>query len=257
MKKLLNPNCSEVIARLPVKNITEGKNLLKSIGLDVIRFDPYLHMHILSPKGKEEKYNMIADPDNPNMPDFEHRSTFYLGKSDYNGEEGIYVQGHQHCQRQLYATIKKIQDKLGIDFYGHDGGGAFKELFEEWLKGGKVIDDYQKPLYDKIRKILEDEKIKNVVTNVFEVVDCVENKKHTAKEKYILLKKAYKEYLEQNKEELIKEKKEDERYKNIVKDATDQQIFEQITNQAMIFYLDPMFNILENKKLRERVLNNF
>jgi hypothetical protein len=251
--KILNPNCSEVIARLPVKNMIEAKKLIRSIGLDILRIDPYINMHIFLPDGKEEKRNMITDPDNPNLPDFKYRSTLYLGKDDYEEGEGIYVEGHQHCQKQLYPTIKKIQDKLGVEFYGYDGGYKFEECFEGWLNEGNAVEDYQKPLYDKIRKILEDEKIKNITKNVFEVVDCVENKKHSTREKYLLLKKAYRRYLEENKEELIKEKKEDERY--IMQKVTDDQILKQLVDYAMFAHLDVMFDILDNKKLRERVFN--
>jgi len=35
-KGLLNPNCSEIIARLPVNTLPEGKKLLKSVGLEII-----------------------------------------------------------------------------------------------------------------------------------------------------------------------------------------------------------------------------
>jgi hypothetical protein len=251
--KILNPNCSEVIARLPVKNMVEGKKLLKSIGLDTLRLYPYLNINISLTNGKEVKRNMILDPDNPNLPDYEHRSTLFMEKADYEEGKGIYVQGYQHCQIQLYPTIKKIQDELGIEFYGYSGGYDFEECFEGWLNEGAIVEDYQKPLYDKIRKILEDEKIKNITKNVFEVVDCVENKKHSTREKYLLLKKAYRRYLEENKEELIKEKKEDERY--IMQKVTDDQILKQLVDYAMFAHLDVMFDILDNKKLRERVFN--
>lgn len=251
MKKLLNPNCSEVIARLPVKNITEGKNLLKSIGLDILRMDPYLNMHILLPNGKEEEYNMITDPDNPNLPDFEHHSTFYLKRTDYDGNEGIYIQGHQHSQIQLYPTIKKIQDKLGIDFYGYDGGGDFEEIFESWLNEGAKNEDFQIAFKKEIIKLRESKIIKETAQNIFEVVDCVENKKHTKREKYILLKKAYEKYLNENKKELIKEKREDERYKNMLKNTSDEEVFNQIVSQAMFRYLDILFTSYTNKKIFE------
>jgi len=145
---------------------------------------------------------------------------------------------------------------LGIEFYGYSGGYDFEECFEGWLNEGAIVEDYQKPLYDKIKKILENETIKNVTKNVFEVVDCVENKKHSKKEKYMLLKKAYGRYLEENKKELIREKREDERYINILQNATDDQIFKQIVDQAIFSRLDTMFNILDNKKLMERTFNS-
>jgi len=255
-KDILNPNCSEVIARLPVKTIAEGKKLLRSIGLDILRVDPYLHMHIMTQNGKIENDNAIIDPDNPNLPDFTNHARLSLRRTNYEEGEGIYIDGHQHCQVQLYPTIKKIQDELGIQFQGYDGGYNFERDFENWLNNGGEIKDYQQPLRDEIKRLLKEKKIKEMVENVFEVVDCIENKEHSPKEKYLLLRRAYKEYLEENKKALIKERREDERYKNFAKKESDDEIWKNIMEVSMWTYMDPMFNVLNDEKLRKIFLKD-
>ena len=145
---ILNPNCSEVVCKLEnVGSVAEAKKLLKDIGIEVASMRNYIRF------SDNRGGGYLMDTDNPNSPDFENGSYLAVRNTSYQefGGKGIYIEGHQHCQSQMYPTIDKIQKELGCTFEGYDGGGGFEELFEEWKKDprqGRTTDD-MKPRYAK------------------------------------------------------------------------------------------------------------
>jgi hypothetical protein len=87
--------------------------------------------------------DVLTDNDNQVLPDYRWHSTLkvhddYVGSGSYQG--GCCVVGSQHCQVQMFPTIKKIidfLDKEGIyheDLTGDDGGSL--RDYEEWESQG-------------------------------------------------------------------------------------------------------------------------
>jgi hypothetical protein len=254
-KGLLNPNCSEIIARLPVNTLPEGKKLLKSVGLEIIRFDPYIDMHVNMKIPMMEKGNYIIDPENPNLPDFKFHSRLTIERADFERDEGIYVVGHQHSQPQLYPTIKKISDKIGVEFKGYDGGYDFEECFEDWINKGQPKTDHQDEIRKSVKKLLRIPEIKNLAKNVFYAIDYIESKDLSEAQKYKMLIEEYKKYCEKNKKKIIKETKDNEEYKNILKGMEDEKIFEEAVKRDIDKNVSSLFHILNDKKIRKFFLD--
>ena len=259
-KEILNPNCSEVVARLPVKNITEGKKLLKSIGLDIVRHDPYIHMHKIS-----EKYNRIIDPENPNSPDFEHRAYLNLSKGNYEHGDGVYVVGHQHSQHQIFKTIEKIQSELNVEFFGYDGGYNFEECFNDWLDKETDVPDHQDDIRAEIEILLKQKKIQQTIEGVFLAVDITTNKKYSDKQKYDYLAKTVDEIVEDRKEELIAKRRKESKeihdriqketgMKHKMRRESDQEIFDHLKQFYHFQYTESLFNCIEYKQIRKSFL---
>lgn len=128
----INPNCSEIIAKLPVTSMEEAIAFIeKNSNIQVIHYDHYLGSLA---SGIEEQYNII-DPDNPNSPDFRQGSYIMIntrtGMNDEGKEEHI-ICAHQHTRSQLYPTIEKLMNEKKLDFDGYDGGSDFDYLFKAW-----------------------------------------------------------------------------------------------------------------------------
>jgi len=142
----LNPNCSELVIRLPL-NITKKRAIkeLKKIGIYFIDYPANDWYHWVSSK-PNETVPIILDLDNPNMPDFENTASMHIyGNRESDGYEtqGVRIQCHQHCQHQLFPTVKKIIDHFpNSEIGGQDGGSTFD--WDDWIeKGCKKIKNYQ------------------------------------------------------------------------------------------------------------------
>ena len=151
---LLNPNCSELVLRLPDDYTKEQViEMLKDLGIYYIEI-PSNDIYEWDNSG--DKMSVIFDKDNPNMPDYENGATIHIygdGEDNGYGDDGIRIDGHQHCQHQLFPTLKKIQDELSGEVYGQDGGSANE--YEEWVHNGcKPIKDYQSKKSKKKRDSL-------------------------------------------------------------------------------------------------------
>jgi len=152
---ILNPNCSELVCRLPTESMEEAKEMLEKIGIDVERFSMYSF--------SDEESNHLVDYDNPNLPDFQNHAYMVLQKGHDGDEESIHIVGHQHCQVQLYETVKKIQAADLGEFYGYDGGGGFEEEYNEWFYGNVKNDDYQKGMREIILGLINNEQVKDEI----------------------------------------------------------------------------------------------
>jgi hypothetical protein len=133
------PNCSEVV--LHVQSLTKDELLpiLEEIGIREEEVEQFW-----GHQPDEEPEVVIADDNNPNMPDYVHKAHMsikddYVGCGTYSG--GCCVIGHQHCQQQLYPTMKHIADfleakGLQTDGWNGDDGGSTDE-YEEWIEKGE------------------------------------------------------------------------------------------------------------------------
>lgn len=264
---LLNPNCSEVVAKLDVTTKQEAKEILEDIGLKVIRYDPYVSLY--SGGHFSEKYWMIIDPKNPNSPDFKCSSHLAISKNAYFDDEGIWIDGSQHSQHQMYSTIKRISDALPeVEFTGHDGGGSFNELFDEWIKKGAVqIEDFQTEIRDEIKLLLRDPIIINTIRS-FEAVDIAIKKGAAQQDKYTLLKGAIKKSATNRKEDLIEKKKQEviqweEEWikknpgsKRDFKMPPDKKLFEDILHTYDYQINGTLYLMITNKKLAQVFLQD-
>lgn len=142
----LMPNCSELVMRLDIKDKSKILKELKTIGIEEVEFEERYY-YSTTPKNKE-KIRLLVDKDNPNLPDFKYMANIRLYKND-DTKDWI-VSAHQHCQHQLFPTLKKIQNHFGGEFYSDDGGSTGD--YEEW--DGKPIEDHNK--WVKVLKKKED-----------------------------------------------------------------------------------------------------
>lgn len=264
---LLNPNCSEIVAKLDVGSIQEAREIIEDIGMKVIRYDPYISLY--SGSRFNERYWIIVDPKSKNSPDFKCHARLTISRGAYYDEEGIWIDGHQHSQHQLYETIKRIWDVIpGIEFMGHDGGGSFNEIYGEWVdKGAQPIEDFQTEIRDEIKVLLRDPIIINTIKS-FQAVDIAIKKRVAQQDKYALLKEAIKKSATNRKEELIEKKKkevlewEDEWMKKNPGSARDfkmepdKKLFEDILHTYDYQINGTLYLMVTNKKLAQVFLQD-
>lgn len=177
---LLNPNCSELIIRTGFNTKKEVLRELEKIGIKEIK---ELHNYwsrrdaetstTLSAKeedipkmddvtkkllGIDESRTIkgqLIDIDNPNIPDFESHATISVDTyKDYYGDE-VVITAHQHCQHQLFPTLKKIEEHFVSDVEGFDGGGPSD--YEEWLENGcPKIPNYNKKFKQRRESLIKE-----------------------------------------------------------------------------------------------------
>lgn len=108
--KILYSSCSELIFRISTdtSKIEEIEKDLKTIGINC-------------------KDNELTDIDNPEL----NQVSIELRNKDngYN-VNGVYIQASQHCQPQLFQTMKKIEEHFKDEWTGQDGGSTFN--YDEW-----------------------------------------------------------------------------------------------------------------------------
>jgi len=266
---ILNPNCSEVIAKLPVSNMNEAKRLLKSIGLKIIRYDPYVSLYENGRFEYSKKYTMIIDPENPNSPDFEHTAKLSVGRGSYEDDGGIWMEGHQHSQHQLYPTIKRIIEGIpDVEFSGYDGGGSFNELYDKWVEeGAKTIPDYQHEIRDEIKSLLKDKDVKNAIKS-FYAVDLAVKKRYAEQDKYKVLREAVKKSVDRRKKQIIKNRKillikrhnkwekelneeHPDRKSEPFKMPSDEEVFTEFKRTYDFHILGAFYTVISNKQIAE------
>lgn len=143
-KKILNPNCSELIMRLDISK-KEALEELEEIGIKEIELTngEFWGKNAFGNKDKKEKW--LADRDNPNIPDFKNTATLAIDKGDINSnkkeKDKCTIVAHQHCQHQLFPTLKKIENHLGVEWEAYDGGSI--EEYDGWLETGDDIPNHQ------------------------------------------------------------------------------------------------------------------
>jgi hypothetical protein len=157
-KMLLNPNCSEIVCKLPFETMEKAKEEMEKIGVVSLSVPWYITFD-------DEAMGQLFDKDNPNSPDFENSAHLYL-QENFEGE-GIFVVGHQHCQHQLYATVKKIEDATGEEFGGYDGGYDFKKCYTGWRKRKTPVADYQMRLRKVAKALMDDKELKADIDRLF------------------------------------------------------------------------------------------
>jgi len=97
--------------------------------------------------------------------------------------------------------------------------------------------------------------IKNLAKNVFYAIDYIESKDLSEAQKYKMLIEEYKKYCEKNKKKIIKETKDNEEYKNILKGMEDEKIFEEAVKRDIDKNVSSLFHILNDKKIRKFFLD--
>jgi hypothetical protein len=161
-EKILNPNCSEVVCKLPATTMDEAKKTLEGIGIKVVNVEWYVDF------SDDTQMNYIVDPNNPNSPDFMHRAHLYIAE-DFEAQ-GIFIIGHQHCQAQLFSTMRAIEKGLHIKFDGYDGGDI-KEYADWKRKGEEMMPDWQAQQRKWIRLLLKRASFKTEIDTLFGKVD--------------------------------------------------------------------------------------
>jgi hypothetical protein len=136
------PNCSEVVFFLEGMSKQEVLEILKDHGIYEITIHDYYEWRM-----NDEPEVLIADDNNPNLPDFSNHAIMrlqedYVACGSYTG--GTSFVGHQHCQHQLFPTMHKIASIFDSQYEWHGDDGGSIESYEEWVNSGaQPIDDYQ------------------------------------------------------------------------------------------------------------------
>ena len=205
---MLQPNCSEVIAKLPMQSKKKAIEFLKENGFEVIPLDLF-SLRFGRTLSIKEINNIVVDPENPFSLDIEHGSDIVLVKGDYGDGAGYYIRGHQHCQIQMYPTLERMADRMGLSLEGFDGGGDFDESFEEWKKDGRPAPShsYQTNMNEELQLIFADEKIKKMTEDTMNVMDYVICKEEGHKEKVEFVKAAIKDFSESRRDMIIEKQR--------------------------------------------------
>jgi hypothetical protein len=256
-------------------SLAEAKKALKAIGIEAVS------MHWYADFSDTIGRNYLIDRDNPNSPDFKNSSYMTLRK-DFEGK-GIFVVAHQHCQPQLYRTVKKIEDEFGESFTGYDGGGDFDELYKDWKFGDWLfeaatekeskeqrlaqVQDYQTNLRKWVRFCLADEQFKTKAEDLFSMREIAENdmirryreniensekKDHPRRKKPVnvpLMRRRYLMLFEMTEEKLLPNKME------LAGEQSDGDKMERYFAYELDKVTATLYALLENKIAKEAFLN--
>ena len=133
---IFNPNCSELVVKLN-PNITKREAVaeLAKIGIFYL---PYLEdFWSFGDNVDDNVYrDYLVDFNNPFSPDYTHHATVCLNVGDIfdSGESYVYIMANQHCQSQMFETLKKISDLFNEDVHAYDGGSI--DSYDEWVRAG-------------------------------------------------------------------------------------------------------------------------
>ena len=135
------PNCSEVVFNLGDMTKGEVLKILKDHGIEEMSYNMY---DIDDPEDNEFG-KLLADSDNPNLPDLSGGASLRVHK-DYSAcgyYPGISIVGDQHCQTQLFPTMKKIEEIFPDgEWLGDEGGDTHQ--YESWLEDdGDPVEPFQ------------------------------------------------------------------------------------------------------------------
>ena len=154
----LNPNCSEVICRLPLDTDMSREDALKKLAEIGIKEIELKNKDFYDYGEERGTMLLLFDKDNSNTPDFANKSTInlqrrgegYNEETDEPNDEGAYwaVIANQHCQHQIFPTLFKLERHFelipGEDMWSE--GGSMSD-YNEWDQ--QPIKNYNKEFKDK------------------------------------------------------------------------------------------------------------
>ena len=149
---MLNPNCSELVIRLP-SDMSREEILeeLKKIGIYEVDIKNWWSWGGSEEDRKFEGY--LFDKDNPNSPDYEYHAYIELRDGRPYGINGYIISASQHCQHQLFPTLRKIEKHFNTEVESYDGGSTTP--YEDWISQGEPkIDNYNEAHKAKRIKLL-------------------------------------------------------------------------------------------------------
>lgn len=265
---MLQPNCSEVIAKLPMRSKKKAIEFLKENGFEVVPMDLFsLRFGRVLPM--KDIDNIVVDPENPFSLDIEHGSDIVLVRGDYGDGTGYYIRGHQHCQIQMYPTLERMVERMDLSLEGFDGGGDFDECFEGWKKDGRPVPShsYQTNMKEELQLIFADEKIKKMTEDTMKVMDYVICREDGYKEKVEFVKAAIKEFSEGRRNMIIEKQRtrhldtEALRNKTATKDELEKilppenKLFEEGREKYLNIYGILAFLVITNAQIRRTLLD--
>ncbi len=132
-KAELNPNCSEIVFKLPGMTREQAIAKLRDVGILEVRIPLRLFS---DDRDDDVAWAILADRDNSLVPNLD--SEYGCAQLDIetwgNGE--IVIHGDINLEYSAFPTMKKIQDAFqGLKWEEVMGGGTTRE-FEEWLGNG-------------------------------------------------------------------------------------------------------------------------
>lgn len=258
---MLNPNCSEIVAKLPVQSIQEAREFLeRNSNIKTIKYNSYFDLLPLSED--EIKYNVV-DPDNPNTIDFYRGSTMQILEGDYDSGDGIYVVAGEHGQHQLYDTIHKLSKEKNLVFYGFDGGAGFDEMYLKWLDnaGPGSVEDLQEKIRKIVKKFFENNQFHRDLTNMSEIIRTVASPYEAEEIQQKHVKKIMKKILNKSteiQEEIytyVRELREEDEHDTYATQS-DEEMYEDIIDNLKKGVSNALILCVQNKEAKEIFFNN-
>jgi len=124
VETILNPNCSDVVFRLPGLSREEAVKKLREIGIIEVSSNP------------DGKYPFLADRDNQMVPDMDSEYGCSMFDIDEWDKGEIVVHGGINLEFSAFPTMKKIQDAFPGKKWEEMIGGSTSHDFDEWLVNG-------------------------------------------------------------------------------------------------------------------------
>ncbi|MEX2729367.1 MAG: hypothetical protein Q6353_019075 [Candidatus Sigynarchaeum springense] len=140
-KTELNPNCSEIVFKLPGITREQALAKLRDIGI----LEVTIPLKLFSRDNDDDiSWTILADRDNPLVPDLD--SEYGGAQLDIetwqNGETVIH--GGINLEYSAFPTMKKIRDAFPASKWEEAMGGDTAGEFEEWLNNGMRFTARQK-----------------------------------------------------------------------------------------------------------------
>jgi hypothetical protein len=136
----INPNCSDVVFRLPGIPRDHVIAKLKEIGIIEVSENP------------DSKYPFLADRDNLMVPNIESKFGCAMLDIDEWNDGEIVIHGGINLEYSAFPTLKKIQDAFDGHKWEEMIGGGTTGAFEAWLENGMVFTSRQKKAIKYDRK---------------------------------------------------------------------------------------------------------
>jgi hypothetical protein len=131
----LNPNCSEIVFRLPGITKEEAIAALKGIGIIEISNHP------------EGKYPVLVDRDNPLVPNMDSKFGCAMLVIKTWNDGMIVIHGGINIECSAFPTLKKIQDTFPGNKWEEAMGGMMTGELEEWMENGMVLTKRQEKVF--------------------------------------------------------------------------------------------------------------
>lgn len=121
---VLNPNCSDVVFRLPGLSREDAVKKLREIGIIEVSSNP------------DGKYPFLADRDNPMVPNMDSEYGCAMLDIDEWDKGEIVIHGGINLEFSTFPTMKKIRDAFPGKKWDEMIGGSMTKDFEEWIENG-------------------------------------------------------------------------------------------------------------------------